>query len=190
MKKLTAAAVTNAIQETSEEARKSALFEVKSLKKDLLKLEKTLSSKKCVLEDPAFDIVHSAFEIFRQTEVICQNYKLQEQIDESLEKSSFKEFLDSKGARLLKKPEGWHWISPNGEMHFLGPGNDTQGAAEKLESIVSRKSSAPKASSNKKENDAENLKDETVKKGAAKPTKKKSVKEPKEATVAEQAPQL
>lgn len=179
MKKLTAAAVTNAIQDKSDEARKSALFEVKSLKKDLLNLEKTLSAKKCVLEDPAFDLVHSAFEIFRYTEIICQNSKLQDQIDESLEKASFKEYLDSKGARLLKKPEGWHWISPSGEMHYLGPGTDTQAAAEKLESLVSRKKSPSKPKAAKpaaKKQDMQSKEESTAAEEEEKPAPKKGGK--------------
>jgi hypothetical protein len=139
MKKQTAAAVTNAINDKSEEARKDALFELRSLKKDLAQLEKELSSKKCVIEDPAFDLVHSAFEIFRHTQVMAENRKLTAQIDESLEKASFKDYLDAKGARVLKKPEGWHWISPQGEMHYLGESNDTQTAAEKLESLITKR---------------------------------------------------
>lgn len=145
MKKQTAAAVTNAIDAKSEEARKEALFEIRSMKKDLAQLEKELSSKKCELEGPAFDLVHSAFEIFRHTQVMAENRKLNQQIDESLEKASFKDYLDTKGARVLKKPEGWHWISPAGEMHYLGESSDTQGAAEKLESIISTKRKKPAA---------------------------------------------
>lgn len=145
MKKQTAAAVTNAIDAKSEEARKDALFEIRSLKKDLAQLEKELSAKKCEVEDPAFDLVHSAFEIFRHTQVMAENRKLNKQIDDSLEKSSFKDYLDAKGARILKKPEGWHWISPAGEMHYLGESSDTQAAAEKLESIISTKRKKPAA---------------------------------------------
>ncbi|WP_415713475.1 hypothetical protein [Maridesulfovibrio sp.] len=145
MKKQTAAAITNAIDDKSEEARKDALFEIRSMKKDLAQLEKDLSSKKCEIEDPAFDLVHSAFEIFRHTQVMAENRKLTVQIDESLEKASYKDYLDSKGARVLKKPEGWHWISPQGEMHYLGEAGDTQAAAEKLESIVSSKRKKPAA---------------------------------------------
>ncbi|WP_320170580.1 hypothetical protein [Maridesulfovibrio sp.] len=152
MKKQTAAAVTNAIDAKSEEARKDALFELRTLKKDLAQLEKDLSAKKCEIEDPAFDLVHSAFEIFRHTQIIAENRKLNLQIEESLEKNSYKEYLDSKGARVLKKPEGWHWISPQGEMHYLGESSDTQGAAEKLESIMTakRKKPAPKKAAPKK----------------------------------------
>ncbi|SDL41054.1 hypothetical protein SAMN05660337_2954 [Maridesulfovibrio ferrireducens] len=150
MKKQTAAAVTNAIEANSDSARNAALFEIRSLKKDLAQLEKELSSKKGESIEPAFDLIHSAFEIFRHTQVMAENKKLTEQIDDSLEKSSYKDFLDSKGARILKKPEGWHWISPAGEMHFLGAGSETQAAAEKLESIISRKRSAPKKAAAKK----------------------------------------
>ena len=152
MKKQTATAVIKTVDAKSEEARTEALFEVRSLKKDLVKLEKDLSSKKCTIEDPAFDLVHSAFEIFRHTQVIVENRKLNEQIELGLERYSYKEFLDSKGARVLKKPEGWHWISPAGEMHFLGESSDAQAAAEKLESImVSKpKKAAPKKAVPKK----------------------------------------
>ncbi|WP_027720220.1 hypothetical protein [Maridesulfovibrio zosterae] len=144
MKKQTAATVTNAIDAKSEEARKDALFEIRSLKKDLAQLEKELSSKKSEVTDPAFDLVHSAFEIFRHTQVMAENRKLNQQIDESLEKASFKDYLDGKGARVLKKPEGWHWISPAGEMHYLGEASETQAAAEKLESIITTKRNKPK----------------------------------------------
>ncbi len=170
MKKQTAAAVTNAIDAKSEEARKDALFEIRSLKKDLAQLEKELSSKKCEVQDPAFDLVHSAFEIFRHTQVMAENRKLNQQIDDSLEKASFKDYLDSKGARILKKPEGWHWISPQGEMHYLGEANDTQAAAEKLEAIVSSKGKKP-------------AKKAAAKAPAKKPATKKAaekVEEPKE----------
>lgn len=166
MKKQTAAAVTNAINDKSEDARKDALFEIRSMKKDLAQLEKELSSKKCVIEDPAFDLVHSAFEIFRHTQVMAENRKLTVQIDESLEKASYKDYLDSKGARILKKPEGWHWISPQGEMHYLGGGADTQAAAEKLESLITkRKKPAAKKAAPKKETpkEAGTPKDESVK---------------------------
>ncbi|WP_031482202.1 hypothetical protein [Maridesulfovibrio frigidus] len=174
MKKQTAAVVVNAIESKSETARNEALFEIRSLKKDLAKLEKELSSKKCVVEDPAFDLVHSAFEIFRHTQVMSENKKLTEQIDQSLEKSSFKDFLDSKGARILKKPEGWHWISPAGEMHFLGAGSDAQGAAKKLESIVSKRSrpAAKKAAVKKAPIKADPVEEAT---------KVEDVKEPKKA---------
>ncbi len=74
---------------------------------------------------------------------MAENRKLNKQIDESLEKASFKDYLDAKGARILKKPEGWHWISPAGEMHYLGESSDTQAAAEKLESIISTKRKKP-----------------------------------------------
>ncbi|WP_432737534.1 hypothetical protein [Maridesulfovibrio sp. FT414] len=152
MKKQTAATVTNAIEAKSEEARKDALFEIRTLKKDLAQLEKDLTSKKIEMEDPAFDLIHSAFEIFRHTQIIAESRKLNQQIEDSLEKASYKDFLDSKGARILKKPEGWHWISPQGEMHYLGDAADTQAAAEKLESIMTakRKKPAPKKAAPKK----------------------------------------
>ncbi|NDV25486.1 hypothetical protein [Desulfovibrio sp. JC010] len=174
MKKQTAAAVTNAINDKSEEARKDALFEIRSLKKDLAQLEKELSSKKCEIEDPAFDLVHSAFEIFRHTQVMAENCKLTVQIDESLEKASYKDYLDSKGARILKKPEGWHWISPQGEMHFLGESGETQAAAEKLESLISKrkKPAAKKAAAKKAAPKKEEAK-ETPKKEEKKPAEKK-----------------
>ncbi|SMF42181.1 hypothetical protein [Desulfovibrio gilichinskyi] len=181
MKKQTAAVVTNAIADNSEAARNAALFEIRSLKKDLAQLEKELSSKKNESIDPAFDLIHSAFEIFRYTQVIAENVKLTEQIDEVLEKTSYKDFLDSKGARILKKPEGWHWISPAGEMHFLGAGSETQTAAEKLESIISNRKKPAKKKVVVK-NDAPKAETDTVKvddPAASKPIADDSTKDPK-----------
>lgn len=133
-----AAAVFKAINDKSEESRGAALFEVKNLKKDLAALERILSGTQKKMSVSPFDIVHSAFEIFHHLSVLLENQKLTELMEQDLGEAKAHAFLDSHGAALLKKPKGWHWISPDGEMHLLGKAEEPDKAAAKLETLVSK----------------------------------------------------
>ncbi|MDK2955309.1 MAG: hypothetical protein PWQ57_805 [Desulfovibrionales bacterium] len=133
-----AAAVFKAINDKSEEAREAALFEVKNLKKDLSTLERILSGAQKKMSVSPFDIVHSAFETFHHLCVLLENQKLAELMEQDLGEAKAHAFLESHGATLLKKPRGWHWISPDGEMHLLGKAEEPDKAAAKLETLVSK----------------------------------------------------
>ncbi|MFK4764314.1 hypothetical protein ACI3L3_05975 [Desulfobaculum sp. SPO524] len=128
--------------ESTEEAKELAKDEIKALRKDLLALERLLSSKKKGLTDPdavsLHDIVHGALEIFRTASLALENERLMEQMHDAVERSLAEDFLQSHGATLLKEPEGWHWISPKGVMHHLGPGEEPAKAMAKLKRHLPR----------------------------------------------------
>jgi hypothetical protein len=128
------------IRTRGREAREMALHELGELKKDVLLLEKTLAGKgrQELSTAPLFDIVHGAQEVFRAVSVVIDAEALLKEIAEEVEKAGRREYLERHGAHLLTKPEGWHWVSPKGEMIFLGPGEDTAKAADKLKRIKSR----------------------------------------------------
>ena len=84
------------------------------------------------------DIVHGAFETFHHLCVLLENQKLSELMEQDLGEAKAHEFLERHGAALLKKPRGWHWISPDGEMHLLGKPEEPDKAAAKLESLLAK----------------------------------------------------
>ncbi|MFW5836724.1 MAG: hypothetical protein ACOCVM_01850 [Desulfovibrionaceae bacterium] len=133
-----AAAVFKAISDKSEEARAAALYEVKNLKKDLATLERILSGKQKKMSVSPHDIVHGAFETFHHLCVLLENQKLAELMEQDLGEAKAHAFLERHGAALLKKPRGWHWISPDGEMHMLGKAEEPDKAAAKLESLLAK----------------------------------------------------
>ena len=94
-------------------------------------------------------MVHGAFELFRHASTIFENQEMQTSLEEGIEAAKVEENLEKMGAQLLKKPDGWHWISPRGEMHHLAKADETGKALEKLKELRSpkkkKKAPEPKA---------------------------------------------
>lgn len=130
------------IKEQGDMARDMAMAELKDLKKDLLELEKALTTKKTPDQALLMDISHGAFELFRTASIVLETDNLQVLLQGAVEEGRDLEYLEKKGAILLTKPEGWHWFSPKGEMHFLAPAGETHLAAKKLLERLNRKPSA------------------------------------------------
>ena len=128
------------IEAKNEEAKGLALEEVKALKKDLLELEKVLAGKKKHTSIALMDITCGAFEVYKNAALIFQNMEMLEALQHGREEDKIGDYMERRGARLLKKPEGWHWFSPQGEMIFLGEPDDPVKAGNKLKSLVARKS--------------------------------------------------
>jgi hypothetical protein len=127
------------IKEQGDMARDMAIAELKDLKKDLLELEKALSTKKTPDQGLLMDISHGAFELFRTASIVLETDNLQIQLQTAVEEGKDLEYLERKGAMLLTKPEGWHWFSPKGEMLFLAAAGETRLAAQKLQDRLTRK---------------------------------------------------
>jgi hypothetical protein len=127
------------LKEHGDMARDMAIAELKDLKKDLLNLEKALAAKKTPDQALLMDISHGAFELFRTASIVLETDKLQSLLSESAEEGKDLEYLEQKGAKLLTKPEGWHWFSPKGEMFFLAAAGETGPAAQKLRSRLTRR---------------------------------------------------
>jgi hypothetical protein len=132
------------IRARGQEAREMGLHELGELKKDVLLLEKALAGKgrQELSTAPLFDIVHGAHEIFRTVSVVLDTESLLREMAGEIEKAGRREYLERHGARLLTKPEGWHWVNSKGEMIFLGMVEETAKAAEKLKRIKSRSATA------------------------------------------------
>ena len=133
-----------AIRERNEEARQTALEEIHELRKDLNLLERILTGKQRPGDYSPFDLAHSAFELFRAASFILDNEALAAGMEEETARAKAEDALHRAGAALLTRPAGWHWISPAGEMHFLGKPGETEKAAEKLAGLIEpRKKAAP-----------------------------------------------
>lgn len=134
-----------AIRERNDQARQTALEEIHELRKDLNLLERILTGKQKPGDYSPFDLAHSAFELFRAASFILDNEALAAGMEEEISRARAEDALARAGASLLTRPSGWHWISPAGEMHFLGKPGETEKAAEKLAALIEpqRKKAAP-----------------------------------------------
>jgi len=135
-KRATAAVVGKILEERRDLARDAALKEIKALHGDLTTLESILSGRRKKGDYSLFDVIHGAFEIFRNASTSFETEALLGTCAQELEIVKALEFLQKHGATELVKPAGWHWISPRGEMHFLGKAEETEKAAEKLAGIL------------------------------------------------------
>jgi hypothetical protein len=138
------------IEAKNQEAKALALEEIKALKKDLANLEKVLAGKKKHAEMALMDITCGAFEVYKNAALIFQNLELLDALQQGREEAKIIDYMERRGARLLKKPEGWHWFTPQGEMVFLGDPDDPLAAGKKLKSLVARKPRAASRSTKKK----------------------------------------
>jgi hypothetical protein len=137
-----------AIRERNDEARATALEEIRELRKDLNLLERILTGKQKPGDYSPFDLAHSAFELFRAASFILDNEALAAGMEEETARARAEDTLHRAGAALLTRPAGWHWISPAGEMHFLGKPGEVEKAAEKLAGLIEpqrKKAAAAKA---------------------------------------------
>ncbi|WP_300159390.1 hypothetical protein [Solidesulfovibrio sp.] len=135
-KRAATAAVGKTLEERREAARDAALKELKALRADLAQLEAVLSGRRTKGDFSLFDVAHGAFEIFRNAAAVFEADALLASLTVELESAKALEFLEKHGATELVKPAGWHWISPRGEMHFLGKGEEAAKAAEKLATLM------------------------------------------------------
>ncbi|OLN28625.1 hypothetical protein DVDV_1500 [Desulfovibrio sp. DV] len=135
-KNATAAAVGKTLEERRDQAREAALKELKALRNDLNTLEAVLTGRRRKADFSPFDVVHGAFEIFRHAASVFDAEDMLAACARELDAAKALEYLQRHGANELVKPAGWHWISPRGEMHYLGKAEETDKAAEKLASLL------------------------------------------------------
>ena len=134
-----ATVVLSTLTEKMDEAKESALYEIKELKADLVNLEKIISGRKKQQDVSILDIINSAFELYRHSQVFFENKKLIETIENDMAEALATDQLITNGAQLLKKPAGWHWISPKGEMFHLGDSAEPVAASKKLNTLLKRR---------------------------------------------------
>lgn len=124
--------VAKVLSERVEQSRQVALHEVRELRKALTDLEQFLAGKRKRPGADLFDLVHSAFEVFRTSSAMVDYGRLLDELGQEVDRSQTLALLEAKGARLLTKPAGWHWISPKGEMHLLARKDEPEKALEAL----------------------------------------------------------
>ncbi len=127
-----AAPVAKVLRERMEQSRQVALHEIREMRKALMDLEQFLNGKRKRPGADLFDLVHGAFELFRTSSALADYGKLLEEMGSEVDRSQTLALLEAKGARLLTRPAGWHWISPKGEMHFLAKKDEPEKALEAL----------------------------------------------------------
>ncbi len=135
-KRTTIATIGKTLEERRDAARDVALKELKALRADLGTLEAVLAGRRKRGDFSLFDVAHGAFEIFRNAAAAFDAEDLLASCSRELEAAKALEYLERHGATELVKPAGWHWISPRGEMHLLGRGEDVEKAAEKLAALL------------------------------------------------------
>lgn len=143
MAKPAADVVSKVIEHRGQSARTMALEELKELRKDLTALEKIMSGKRKVGDFALLDVVHSAMELYRTAAAALECDDLMATLEDECGAQLAASQLQELGATLLKKPAGWHWISPKGEMHMLGEKGDEIKALAKLERLKSPRRRKP-----------------------------------------------
>lgn len=127
-------AIYKQLNDKIDEAREAALFEVKELKADLNELQRHYSGRKKVTDIQPDDILRSAYEIaHRMREMEKRKEVLAEMEDVAAEAESL-EYLESRGAKLLTRPAGWHFQTS--KERFLLHEDDPVQAAVKLRKLL------------------------------------------------------
>lgn len=128
-------AVFRDLTDKSDNAREAALFEVQELKKDLSELQRHLSGRKKETSIVPEDIIRSAYDIAHHFRAMEQRRHILLELNEEMEVADAVEYLESRGAKMLQRPSGWHWTSSQDER-FLLDNEDPLKAAGKLRKLL------------------------------------------------------
>lgn len=135
-KRAATAAVGKTLEMRRDGAREAAIKELRALRADLATLEAILAGRRKKGDFSLFDVIHGAFEIFRNAATAFDAEEMLVSLAGEIETVTALEFLEKHGATELVKPAGWHWISPRGEMHFLAKPEEAGQAAAKLATLL------------------------------------------------------
>ncbi len=128
-------AVFKDLTEKSEKAREAALFEVQELKKDLSEIQRYLSGRKKETSLVPEDFIRSAYDIAHHYRGMQQRMNILHELEEELQIADALEYLESRGAKMLQRPVGWHWTSSQDERFLLHEDNALK-AAKKLRTLL------------------------------------------------------
>lgn len=133
LRKLTA--LFRMLDKKSAAAKEAALFEIKELKADLSELEKYLQGRKRRTDIQPEDCIRSTYEIAAQLREIQQREAVAGDLRDELAETEAVEYLESRGAKYLKRPAGWHWTSSQDKRYLLHTENPLI-AAGKLRKLL------------------------------------------------------
>ncbi|KAB1440912.1 hypothetical protein [Pseudodesulfovibrio senegalensis] len=115
--------------------REAALFEVQELKKDLGEMQRHLSGRKKQTSLEPEDFIRSAYDIAHHFRGMKQRLAILQELEEEMRVADALEYLESRGAKMLQRPAGWHWTSSQDER-FLLHEDDPLKAEKKLRTLL------------------------------------------------------
>lgn len=127
-------AIYKQLNEKIDEAREAALFEVKELKADLNELQRHYSGRKKVTDIQPDDILRSAYEISHRMREMQKRKEILAELEDVAAETEALEYLESRGAKLLTRPAGWHFQTS--KERFLLHEEDPVQAAAKLRKLL------------------------------------------------------
>jgi F420-0:gamma-glutamyl ligase len=122
-------AIYKQLTDKIEDSKERALFEVKELKNDLNELQRHLSGRKKETDIQPDDILRSAYEISHRLREMYKRQEILAEMEDVAAETEALEYLDSRGAKLLTRPAGWHFQTST-ERFLLDPEDPVRAAAE------------------------------------------------------------
>lgn len=127
-------AIYKQLSDKIDKARDEALLEVKELKADLNELQRHLSGRKKQTDIQPDDILRSAYEISHYLREMDKRKEVLAEMQDVADEIEALEYLESRGAKLLARPAGWHFQST--KERFLLHQDDPVQAAAKLRKLL------------------------------------------------------
>lgn len=127
-------AIYKQLNDKIDEAREAALFEIKELKTDLNELQRHYSGRKKVTDIQPDDVLRSAYEIAHRMRDITKRQDILAELEDVAEEAEALQYLESRGAKLLNRPSGWHFQTS--KERFLLHEDDPVQAAAKLRKLL------------------------------------------------------
>lgn len=127
-------AIYKQLTDKIDDSKEAALYEVKELKADLNELQRHLSGRKKQTDIQPDDILRSAYEIAAQLREMRQRQAILMELEDVAAESEAIEYLDSRGAKMLTRPAGWHFQTS--KERFLLHADDAVLAAAELRKLL------------------------------------------------------
>ena len=122
-------AIYKQLNDKIDNAREAALFEITELKADLNELQRHLSGRKKTTDIQPDDVLRSAYEITHRMREIAKRREILSEMEGVAAETEALEYLDSRGAKLLARPAGWHFQTSK-ERFLLHESDAVEAAAE------------------------------------------------------------
>lgn len=122
-------AIYKQLNDKIDEAKDAALFEIKELKDDLNELQRHFSGRKKQTDIRADDVLRSAYEIAHRMRDIAKRQEILAEMEDVAAEAEALEYLESRGAKLLTRPAGWHFQTAK-ERFLLHESDAVEAAAE------------------------------------------------------------
>lgn len=123
-------AIYKQLNDKIDDAREAAVFEIKELKADLNELQRYYSGRKKTTDIQPDDVLRSAYEITHRMREIAKRREILVEMEDVAAEAEALEYLESRGAKLLSRPAGWHFQTS--KERFLLHEEDAVLAAEEL----------------------------------------------------------